>query len=80
MKPNKVFNATNCGDNCAHWILRIGAMKDVTINLYHLMDFGNGRFAIKVDNTGQIAHSMDELVLVAGDCLHEGYKGEASIR
>ena len=73
-EPNKVFNATNCGDNCAYWILRIGRMKDVTFNLYHLMDFGNGRFTIKVDNTGQIVHSMDELVLVSGDCLQEGYK------
>ena len=55
-------------------------MKDVTINPCRLMDFGNGRFTIKVDNTGQIVHSMDESVLVAGDCLQEGYKGEASIR
>ena len=49
-------------------------MKDVTINPCRLMDFGNGRFPFKVDNTGQIVHPMDELVLVAGDCLQEGYK------
>ena len=72
--PDKVFNATNCGDNCAHWILRIGAKKDITINLHHMMDFGNGKFTIKIDNTGQIVHSMDELVLVAGDCLQEMYQ------
>lgn len=63
-----------CGDNCTYWFLRIGAMKDVTINPCRLMDFGNGRFPFKVDNTGQIVHPMDELVLVAGDCLQEGYK------
>lgn len=43
-EPTRVFNATNCGDNCAYWILRIASKKDVTINLYHLMDFGGGRF------------------------------------
>ena len=68
-EPEKVFNATNCGDNCAYWILRIASQKDLTINLYHLMDFGKARFTIKIANTGQTVHSMDELVLVAGDCL-----------
>lgn len=72
--PNKVFNARNCGDKCAHWILHIDAKKSITINLPHMMDFGNGKFTIKIDNTGQIVHSMDEHVLVAGDCLQEMYR------
>lgn len=70
-QPERVYNATNCGDNCAYWILRIGAKKDLTINHYHLMDFGNGRFAARVANTGQIVHSMDELVLAGADALME---------
>ena len=65
----RVYNASNCGDNCAHWILSIARKQDVTINLYHMMNFGNGRFTIKVANTGQLVHSMDELVLIAADCL-----------
>lgn len=77
--PNKVFNARSCGDNCAHLILHIGAKKNITINLHHMMDFGNGKFTIKIDNTGQIVHSMDEHVLVAGDCLQEMYRRGASI-
>lgn len=68
--PDRIYNASNCGDNCAYWILRIGKMHDLTINLYHLMDFGEGRFTVRVSNTGEIVHTMDELVLVAGDCLH----------
>ena len=40
--PEKIFNASACGDNCAKWLLKIGAMQDVTINLRHLMDFGDG--------------------------------------
>ncbi len=31
--PDKIFNASNCGDNCAAWLLRIGTEKDVTVNL-----------------------------------------------
>ena len=61
-----VFNASNCGDDCAKWLLKIGEMKDVTINLRHIMDFGNGEFEIKIMNTDQTVHSMDEFVDVEG--------------
>ncbi|WP_293836535.1 DUF4869 domain-containing protein [uncultured Parolsenella sp.] len=64
-----VYNATNCGDNCARWILRISRQHDITINLHHLMNFGNGRFTARVGNTGQTVHTMDELVLIGADCL-----------
>ena len=64
--PEKIFNASACGDNCAKWILRIGEMQDVTINLRHLMDFGDGAFEVKVLNTGQVVHNMDELLPIAG--------------
>ena len=39
--PDKVFNASNCGNNCARWILEIAKKQDVTINLRHIMDFGD---------------------------------------
>lgn len=64
--PEKIFNASACGDNCAKWILEIGDIQDVTINLRHLMDFGNGTFEAKVLNTNQIVHSMNELIPIAG--------------
>lgn len=64
--PDKIFNASNCGDNCAAWLLRIGEKKDVTVNLRHLMDFGNGKFEIFVENTGTVVHNSDELLAVAG--------------
>lgn len=67
--PERVYNASNCGDNCAYWILKIASIHDVTISLYHIMDFGNRKFTIRVANTGAIVHSMDELVLIAADCL-----------
>ena len=37
--PDKVFNASTCGDNCARWLLKMGMEKNITVNLRHLMDF-----------------------------------------
>ena len=69
--PQNVYNASNCGDNCAYWILRIAAQKDLTINLYHILDFGNGKFTVTVANTGDVVHTMFDLVPIAGKCLRE---------
>ena len=63
---DKIFNASNCGDNCAAWLLRIGRKKDVTVSLRHIMEFGEAPFEIEVLNTGEIIRSMDKLVPVAG--------------
>ena len=65
--PDKVFNASNCGDNCAAWLLKIGSQKDVTVNLRHIMDFGDGEFEIKIQNNGKIVHNMKELLFEIGD-------------
>lgn len=64
---DKVFNASTCGDNCAKWFLKIAQEEDRTINLRHLMDFGKEPFTIRILNTGQLVHSMGELVPVAGE-------------
>ena len=63
----KVFNASACGDNCAKWILKIAKDKDLTINLRHIMDFGDENFEAKILNTGDIVHNMEEFVDIAGD-------------
>jgi hypothetical protein len=63
---SKVFNASTCGDNCAQWILKLADMDELTINLRHLMNFGNGTFDIRIMNTNQVVHSMKELVPIAG--------------
>lgn len=62
----KVFNASNCGDNCAKWLLAMGREKDITVNLRHIMDFGDDEFEIYVLNTDEIVRNMDELVRIAG--------------
>lgn len=58
----KIFNASTCGNNCAKWLLKISENEDVTINLRHLLDFGEGSFNIKVLNTDKIVHDMSELL------------------
>lgn len=65
-EPNKVFNASNCGDNCAKWLLEMGKKHDVTINLRHIMDFGDESFEIMVLNNHKIAHNMEEVLDFAG--------------
>ena len=63
---DRIFNASNCGDNCAGWLLRISRERDITVNLRHMMDFGPDDFEIMIMNTGDIVHNMDELIPVAG--------------
>lgn len=64
---DKIFNASTCGDNCAKWLLKIAESEDRTINLRHLMNFGKDPFVIRILNTGEIVHSMEELVSIAGE-------------
>ncbi len=66
-EKDKVFNASTCGDNCAKWLLEIAKEDDLTINLRDLMNFGNKPFKIRILNTDQIVHSMEELVPIAGE-------------
>ena len=68
--PDKIFNASTCGDNCAKWLLKMGDERDITINLRHLMDFGKQAFEINILNTNQIVHNMEELVPIAGMIVH----------
>ncbi len=65
-QSGRVFNASACGDNCAKWILKIGREKDLTINLRHLMDFGNNEFELKILNTGDMVYNMEQFIRIAG--------------
>ena len=62
-----VFNASVCGDNCSKWILKIAEDKNLTINLRHIMDFGERKFEARILNTDQIVHNMQEFLDVAGE-------------
>lgn len=64
-----IFNASTCGDNCAKWLLKIAENRKVTVNLRHMMNFGDGEFRIRVVNTGKIAHNMKELLEYGGEYI-----------
>ncbi|MDE7223227.1 MAG: DUF4869 domain-containing protein [Acetatifactor sp.] len=64
--PDRIFNASTCGDNCVKWILKIAETRELTVNLRHLMNFGEEKFDIHILNTDRLVHDMRELVMVAG--------------
>lgn len=66
-ESGRIFNASVCGDNCAKWIIKISESKNLTINLRHIMDFGDEDFEAKILNTGDIVHNMLEFVDIAGE-------------
>lgn len=63
-EKDKIFNASTCGDNCAKFILEAAnsSKKDITINLYHIMDFGKKKFNIEIINSNKVVHNMEELI------------------
>ena len=69
-EPGKIFNASNCGDNCAKWILKLGEEKNFTIALYHIMDFGKKEFNIRILNDRKlVVHNMKEFLNAADKYL-----------
>lgn len=59
--PDRVFNASTCGDNCARWIMKFAKEKDFVINLHHVMKFNSRGFKAYIVNEDEIIHSLDEL-------------------
>ena len=69
-RPDLVFNATSCGENCAKWLLKIGEVKDITVNLRYFMPFNDMEpFKIKILNNDIIVTNMDEYTDVALDYI-----------
>ena len=48
-QPNRIFNISNCGDNCAKYILELAENRDIKVTLHHIMNFGSS-FSLKVIN------------------------------
>ena len=69
--PGKIFNASKCGDNCAKWILELAKENDFSINLFHVMNFGNQDFEAKIMNSNKIVHNMQEYLEEAVKSLQE---------
>ena len=68
--PEKLFDATSCGPNCAKWLVEIGRKKDVTVNLRYFMPFdGLEPFEMEIINSGIIVNNADDAAIAALDCL-----------
>ena len=73
--PGKTFNASNCGDNCAKWILKLAEKRNFSINLFHVMDFGADHFDIRILNDRKlVVHNMRELLDAGVKYLQEDAK------
>ena len=59
---SRIYDASNCGDNCAKWILDIGDRKDLTINLGHVMNFPEP-FEMFILNSSRVVKTMYEFLL-----------------
>ncbi len=74
--PNKIYNISNCGDNCAKYLLQLAENKDIKVTLHHAMDFGKN-FSVKVINEGKrkIITDATEFLMLAHHYL-KGVKNE----
>ncbi|MCR5451520.1 MAG: DUF4869 domain-containing protein [Lachnospiraceae bacterium] len=70
--PDKVFDATSCGPNCAQWLLEIGKRKDVTVALEYFLPFdGYDPIDVYIENTDKKYSNADEYAIAALDLLQE---------
>lgn len=67
-KQDRPIDASFCGDNCAKWLLEIGKIKDISIELHHIMVFPNDIEAIML-NSGHKVSNYKEYLYEAVDYL-----------
>lgn len=59
-----MYNISNCGDNCAKWLLEIGKQGDYEVYLEHIMCFPeNSDFEIQLMNSGKTVRTKEEYIL-----------------
>lgn len=62
-RPDMIFNATSCGDNCSKWLLRIGETIDVTVCLEYPMEFPQVDMNVLVLNDNSIAKTWEDITI-----------------
>lgn len=76
-RPDLIFDATSCGNNCAKWLVEIGRNMDVTVNLNYLMSFENiPNFTAIIDNIDKTFLNEKEFMLASMDVLDEEMRSE----
>ncbi|MBQ7583930.1 MAG: DUF4869 domain-containing protein [Lachnospiraceae bacterium] len=70
-RPDLVFDATSCGQNCARWLLEIGRREDVKVMLEYYISFGDlAPFEIQIANTGVVVDKDPDYTYAALDLLN----------
>ena len=65
-RPDLMFNATSCGENCARWLLEIGQKKDVSVNLRYYMPFENcENLEIGIINENKKINNLHDYIHIA---------------
>lgn len=68
--PDKIFDATSCGPNCAKWLLEIGKRKNITINLRYFMPFDNLEpFEVEIANANRKVCNAEDFALTSLDYI-----------
>ena len=57
LKTDKMVDATACGENCEEWLIRIGDIKDVSVDLNYSWRITPGKNGIYIENDGTIAYT-----------------------
>ncbi len=65
-RPDLIFDATSCGQNCAKWIVEIGKQKDITINLKYIMHLEKiDGFEAFIENEQKIVNTAEDFIYTA---------------
>ncbi|MCR5726355.1 MAG: DUF4869 domain-containing protein [Lachnospiraceae bacterium] len=65
-RPDLVFDATSCGENCSKWLLEIGKQKDVMVNLNYLMKFDKcDNIEVYIENENRLINNYEDYILTA---------------
>ena len=65
-RPDLVFDATSCGQNCAKWLVEIGRKKDVTVNLNYLMHLEEvSDFEVLIENENKLVSTSQDYIYTA---------------
>lgn len=67
--PDKIFNASTCGDNCSEFILELADSCDITINLRHIMKFSKRKFKAHIMNNDTYTENFSEYLDAACEFL-----------
>ena len=65
-RPDLMFNATSCGENCARWLLEIGKKENITVNLRYYMPFDDfGDIEVEILNENFTAKNAKDYMHIA---------------